>query len=180
MKAWRAVFVGTPEEAWSAAADLSAQVHVRYVDQPYRQVLSVMPEMYDEIWVGAKGMYKMEPVVADGGELIIYAPHINEISVVHGALIRQIGYHVRDYFVKQWDQFKHFPWGVLAHSTHLRGMGTYEDGDRTSAHPGDAGDRHPGRRVPRRQSGLSRSGDDRSASVAAGSQSRSVGGAARR
>jgi lactate racemase len=122
------LFCGTPEEAWRAAANLSAQVHVRYVDHPYRQVLSVMPEMYDEIWVGAKGMYKMEPVVADGGELIIYAPHIKEISVVHGALIKQIGYHVRDYFVKQWDQFKHFPWGVLAHSTHLRGVGTYEDG----------------------------------------------------
>ena len=122
------LFFGTPEEAWSAAADLSAQVHVRYVDHPYRQVLSVMPEMYDEIWVGAKGMYKMEPVVADGGELIIYAPHIKEISVVHGALIKQIGYHVRDYFVKQWDQFKDIPWGVLAHSTHLRGIGTFEDG----------------------------------------------------
>ena len=122
------LFCGTPEEAWGAAADLSAQVHVRYVEQPYRQVLSVMPEMYDEIWVGAKGMYKMEPVVADGGELIIYAPHIKEISVVHGALIKQIGYHVRDYFVKQWDQFKHIPWGVLAHSTHLRGVGTFESG----------------------------------------------------
>jgi nickel-dependent lactate racemase len=122
------VFFGTPEEAWRQAADLSAQVHVRYVDQSYRQVLSVMPEMYDEIWVGAKGMYKLEPVVADGGELIIYAPHIKEISVVHGATIKQIGYHVRDYFVKQWDKFEHLPWGVLAHSTHLRGIGTYIDG----------------------------------------------------
>ncbi len=122
------LFFGTPEEAWQQAARLSAQVHVRYVERPYRQVLSVMPKMYDEIWVGAKGMYKMEPVVADGGELIIYAPHIKEISVVHGAVIRQIGYHVRDYFVKQWDKFKDLPWGVLAHSTHLRGIGTYENG----------------------------------------------------
>jgi len=122
------LFFGTPEEAWRQAANLSAQVHVRYVERPYRQVLSVMPAMYDEIWVGAKGMYKMEPVVADGGELIIYAPHIQEISVVHGAVIKQIGYHVRDYFVKQWDNFKDLPWGVLAHSTHLRGIGTYVDG----------------------------------------------------
>jgi nickel-dependent lactate racemase len=120
------VFFGAPEEAYRAAAGLSAQVHVRYVDRPYRRVLSVLPKMYDEIWVGAKGMYKMEPAIADGGEVIIYAPHIREISVVHGALIRQIGYHVRDYFVKQWDRFKHLPWGVLAHSTHLRGIGTYD------------------------------------------------------
>ena len=122
------VFVDTPEAAWSAAADLAAQTHIHYVAKPYQQVLSVLPEMYDEIWVGAKGMYKMEPVIADGGEVIIYAPHIRDISVTHGALIRQVGYHVRDYFVRQWDSFKHYPWGVLAHSTHLRGVGTYEDG----------------------------------------------------
>ena len=73
-------------------------------------------------------MYKLEPVVADGGELIIYAPHIHEISVVHGRLIREIGYHCRDYFLKQWDRFKDHPWGILAHSTHVRGVGTYEDG----------------------------------------------------
>lgn len=122
------VFVGTPEEAWSAAADLSQQLHIIYVDHPYKQVLSIMPEMYDDLWTAAKGMYKVEPVVADGGEVIIYAPHITEISYTHGKLLDEIGYHVRDYFVKQWDKFKHYPWGVLAHSTHLRGLGTYENG----------------------------------------------------
>lgn len=35
---------------------------------------------------------------------------------------------MRDYFVKQWEDFKDYPWGVLAHSTHLRGIGEYEDG----------------------------------------------------
>lgn len=122
------LYVGSPEQAWSQAADLSAQVHVNYVEQPYWQVLSVMPEMYDDLWTAAKGMYKVEPVVADGGEVIIYAPHISEISYTHGHILEQIGYHVRDYFVKQWDRFEHYPWGVLAHSTHLRGIGTYEDG----------------------------------------------------
>jgi hypothetical protein len=38
------------------------------------------------------------------------------------------GHHCRDYFLKQWDQFKHHPWGVLAHSTHVRGIGTFENG----------------------------------------------------
>jgi len=122
------VFFGTPEEAYLAASSLSSQVHVRWVDQPYKRVLSVMPSMYDEIWVGAKGMYKMEPVIADGGEVIIYAPHIRDLSIVHGRVLHEIGYHVRDYFVKQWDRFKDYPWGVLAHSTHLRGIGTYENG----------------------------------------------------
>ncbi len=122
------VWVGTPEAAWSEAADLSAAVDVVYLDRPVKTVLSIMPEMYDDIWTAAKGMYKVEPVVADGGEVIIYAPHITEISYTHGKLIDEVGYHVRDYFVKQWDKFKDYPWGVLAHSTHLRGIGTYENG----------------------------------------------------
>ncbi|HEY0705263.1 MAG TPA: lactate racemase domain-containing protein [Polyangia bacterium] len=119
---------GSPEAAWEAAADLSAERHVIWCERPYQQVFSVLPAMYDELWVGAKGMYKTEPAIADGGEVIIYAPHLHEVSVVHGKLIRQIGSHVRDYFVAQWDKFKHLSWGVLAHSTHLKGKGTFENG----------------------------------------------------
>ena len=96
-----------------------------YLDRPVRRVLSLVPEMYDEIWTGAKGFYKVEPVVADGGEVILYAPHIREIATSHPQ-IHEVGYHCRDYFVKQWDRFSAVHWGVLAHSTHLRGAGTYD------------------------------------------------------
>jgi len=122
------LFLGTPEEAWSAAADLSAKLHIVYKEKPFRKVLSQAPAMYDDLWTGGKCMYKLEPVVADGGELIIYAPHIREVSVTHGKLIEQIGYHVRDYFLKQCDRFKHIPGGVLAHSTHVKGVGMFENG----------------------------------------------------
>ncbi|MFN0195509.1 MAG: lactate racemase domain-containing protein [Planctomycetaceae bacterium] len=122
------LFYGTPEAAWHNAADLSGKVHIVRVPQPFRQILSCAPPMYDELWVAGKCMYKLEPIVADGGELIIYAPHLHEISITHGKLIEQVGYHVRDYFTKQWDHFQHIPWGVLAHSTHVRGTGTYENG----------------------------------------------------
>ena len=122
------LFAGSPENAWDRASDLSRNLHVTYKEHPFHTVLSCAPAMYDELWVGGKCMYKLEPVVADGGELIIYAPHIHEISVTHGRLIRKIGYHCRDYFLKQWDRFKDNPWGVLAHSTHVRGIGTYDDG----------------------------------------------------
>lgn len=120
------LYIGTPEEAYEAAADLSSRIHIVWLDKPVRRVLSVMPRMYDDIWTAAKGMYKLEPAIADGGEVVIYAPHIDEISYTHGRLLDEIGYHVRDYFVKQWDRFKHYPGGVLAHSTHLRGMGEYD------------------------------------------------------
>jgi lactate racemase len=122
------VFGGSVEESFQQAVELSQQVHILYVERPFNQVLSVLPEMYDEMWVGAKGMYKLEPVVADGGELIIYAPHIKTFSVTHGRWIEQVGYHVIEYFTRQWQRFEHVPLGVLAHSTHLKGPGTFKDG----------------------------------------------------
>ena len=111
--------------SWQAASQISAATHVTYLDAPVRRVLSIIPRMYDEIWTGAKGFYKVEPVVADGGEVILYAPHITEIAGSHPE-IHDVGYHCRDYFVKQWDRFRDVHWGVLAHSTHLRGAGTYD------------------------------------------------------
>ncbi len=127
-QALQGVFVGDMEEAWWAATELSAELDIIVVERPFKRVLSVMPEMYDDLWTGAKGMYKLEPAIADGGEVVIYAPHINEVSYVHGHHLDEVGYHVRDYFLAQWDRFKHIPWGVLAHSTHLRGDGTFVDG----------------------------------------------------
>ncbi len=120
------LYHGTPEEAWAAAAALSARVHVVRVPRPFRRVLSVMPTMYEDLWTAAKGMYKVEPVVEDGGEVVIYAPHLAEVSYAHGALIEEIGYHCRDYFLAQWDRFSRYPGGVLAHSTHLKGLGSYD------------------------------------------------------
>jgi nickel-dependent lactate racemase len=121
-------FVGSPEAAWDEASELSHRLHIVLEEHPFDTILSCAPAMYDDLWTGGKCMYKLEPVLADGGELIIYAPHITEISVTHGRIIEQIGYHCRDYFLKQWDRFKDLPWGVIAHSTHVRGIGTYENG----------------------------------------------------
>ena len=122
------LFVGTPEDAWDKASELSRQIHITYKDKPFQTILSCAPAMYDELWTAGKCMYKLEPVLADGGELIIFAPHLKEICVSHGSHIESIGYHCRDYFLKQWDRFKHVPWGVLAHSTHVRGIGIFENG----------------------------------------------------
>jgi nickel-dependent lactate racemase len=121
-------FVGDVKEAWSAAADLSAKVHIVVKKKPYRTVLGQAPEMYDEIWTGGKVMYKLEQVVADDGKLIIYAPHIDKVSSTWGDYIERIGYHVRDYFLSQMENFRDVPRGVLAHSTHVCGTGIYQNG----------------------------------------------------
>jgi nickel-dependent lactate racemase len=127
------LYIGAPEEAYAGAADLSSKLHIIWLDRPYKKILSVMPPLYDDLWTAAKGMYKVEPAIADGGEVIIYAPHIDEISYTHGHIIDQVGYHVRDYFLKQWDKFKDYPGGVLAHSTHLRGIGEYDAASRVES-----------------------------------------------
>jgi nickel-dependent lactate racemase len=120
------LYVASPEVAWREAAALSSRIHILHVDRPFTRVLSVMPRMYDDLWTAAKGMYKLEPAIAEGGEVVIYAPHITEVSYTHGALIDEVGYHCRDYFLAQWDRFKHYPGGVLAHSTHVKGLGKYD------------------------------------------------------
>ena len=76
------LFVGDCLSAWSTAADLSAQRHIRHVGKPFQKVLSCAPAMYDELWTAAKAMYKLEPAVAVGGEVVIYAPHLEVVSRV--------------------------------------------------------------------------------------------------
>ena len=122
------LFVGDHLSAWSAAADLSAQRHIRWVEQPFQRVLSVAAPMYEELWTAAKAMYKLEPAVAVGGEVVIYAPLLEVVSRVHGRYIYEVGYHILPYFLSQWERFKNIPLGVLAHSTHLRGSGVMENG----------------------------------------------------
>ncbi len=122
------LFIGDLYNTWDAAADFSSSRHINWVKKPIQRVLSCAPPMYDELWTAAKAMYKLEPAVALGGEVIIYAPHLDTVSYVHGKYIYEIGYHILDYFLQDWERFKQFPLGVLAHSTHLRGSGIMENG----------------------------------------------------
>jgi nickel-dependent lactate racemase len=125
-QAFHGMYVGNYVEAWSAAADLSAQLEIVMVPRAFKRVLSMPSKIYDDLWTAAKAMYKTEPAIADGGEVIIYAPHLTEVSYTHGKLIDEVGYHVRDYFVKQAERFEHVPGMIKAHSTHVKGSGSYE------------------------------------------------------
>lgn len=122
------LFIGDHLSAWNQAADLSAACHIHWSKRPYRRVLSCAPSMYDELWTGAKAMYKLEPVVCLGGEVIIFAPHLDTVSRVHGKYIYEVGYHILPYFLSDWKSFENIPLSVLAHSTHLRGSGIMDCG----------------------------------------------------
>jgi len=122
------LFVGATETAWRQAAECAVKLHIERVAYPYRQVLACCPPMYPDLWTGGKCMYKCEGAVADGGELIIYAPHVTTFSQAHAATVERVCYHVRDYFLAHWDRYRHEPRAVLAYLVVLKGTGTYVNG----------------------------------------------------
>jgi nickel-dependent lactate racemase len=126
-----AMEAGPLTEAWRRAALISRRVHVVFKPRRYRKLLACCPSMYPDLWTGGKGVYKCEPVVADGGELIVYAPHVTCFSEVHEAVIRELGYHVRDYFLAHMDRYRHLPRAVMAYSVIVKGDGTYLNGVET-------------------------------------------------
>ena len=122
------IIIGDHLSAWEEAVKHSRERNICWFDKPFKKVLSCCPLMYDELWTGGKAMYKLEPVVTMDGELTIFAPHLDVLSISHGKTILELGYHVLPYFLTQWDRFKHHPLGVIAHSTQLRGSGRMENG----------------------------------------------------
>jgi nickel-dependent lactate racemase len=122
------LYFGTPQSSQAAAAELSSRVNVRYVDRTYHTVLSMLPELYDEFWTGAKGIYKLAPVVADGGTLILYAPHVRTIAHTHGATIERLGYHVTGYYLHHLDELRDVSPLVMGHAALVAGDGSYENG----------------------------------------------------
>jgi hypothetical protein len=86
------LFTGGLRETVRQAAAVSAQVHVRYTGRRYRRVIALLDEHYDELWVGGKASYKLGGIIEDGGELVIYAPHLKGISTTHGRMIEKYGY----------------------------------------------------------------------------------------
>ena len=66
--------------------------------------------LYPELWTGAKGVFRGDDTVADGGELVLYAPGVREISATHGQAISQVGFHGWPYLLEHLDRWQ--PLGV--------------------------------------------------------------------
>jgi nickel-dependent lactate racemase len=86
------LYAGEIREAFRRAAEISRQLHIRYTGRKYKRVVALLDQHYDELWVGGKASYKLGAIIEDGGELIIFAPHLTKISETHGALIEKYGY----------------------------------------------------------------------------------------
>ena len=86
------LFTGDIKKAFRQAAEVSRQVHIRYTGRKYKRAIALLDPHYDELWVGGKASYKLGAIIEEGGELIIYAPHLTKLSETHGALIEKYGY----------------------------------------------------------------------------------------
>ena len=117
-------------EAYKQAVSASSQLHVIYLDEPLEFAVQVIDKSYDEIWTAGKGSYKLQSpgVMAPGGEIIIYAPHINcfhsrpEMDLA----LRQIGYHCKDYVKKYLKLNPEFSKNIAAHVINVRGTGSFD------------------------------------------------------
>jgi len=87
-----ALFCGDFRLALRQAAEVSRYVHIKYTGRKYKRVVALLDEHLNDLWVGGKASYRLGPVIEQGGELIIYAPHVNCISDTHGPLIERFGY----------------------------------------------------------------------------------------
>jgi lactate racemase len=122
------LYFGDPVASHRAAAALSQDVNILWTGRRYRRVVAECPVKYDELWTGGKLAYKTQEVVEQGGEIVMYAPHLDSIAPQHPD-VEKVGYHSLAYFLAQWDRFKDVEPSSIAHSTHVAGPGAYEEGE---------------------------------------------------
>ncbi|MDT5157394.1 MAG: hypothetical protein QOH51_1751 [Acidobacteriota bacterium] len=124
-----ALFCGDFREAFRSAAEVSRRVHIRYTGRKYRMVVALLDQHYDELWVGGKASYKLGGIIEEGGELIIYAPHLHAISETHGLLIEKYGYapidRVRELVALSTELRSNL--AVAAHLAHVSYAGTRDE-----------------------------------------------------
>jgi nickel-dependent lactate racemase len=87
-----ALFAGDLYEAFRRGAKISSEVHIKHIGRKYKRVVALLDRHYDELWVGGKASYKLGSIIEAGGELIIYAPQLKQLSATHGHLIEKYGY----------------------------------------------------------------------------------------
>lgn len=116
-----ALFCGDFRKSVREAAKVSGQVHIKYTGRKYGRVVALLDSHLNDMWVGGKASYRLGPIIEEGGELIIYAPHLHSLSDVHGRLIRKYGYApletVREMVANSEELRQHL--GVAAHLTHV-------------------------------------------------------------
>jgi nickel-dependent lactate racemase len=99
----RGLFIGDDFEVFQMAAELSLQVNFDMVEKPLKKVVVWLdPTEFKSTWLGNKSIYRTRMAMADGGELIVFAPALKEFGEDKqiDQLIRKYGYKGTPYTLK--------------------------------------------------------------------------------
>jgi len=91
----RGLFIGDDVECFNLAAALSLKVNFEMVEKPINKaVVYLDPQEFHSTWIGNKAIYRTRMALADGAELVILAPGVNQFGEDKGIdrLIRKYGY----------------------------------------------------------------------------------------
>jgi len=91
----RGLFVGDDVECFERASELSLKVNFTMLGRQIRKaVVYLDPGEYKSTWIGNKAIYRTRMALADGAELIVLAPGVEEFGEDRGIdrMIRKYGY----------------------------------------------------------------------------------------
>jgi nickel-dependent lactate racemase len=91
----KGLYIGDDDECFNLAAGLSLKVNFKMLDEPLKKVIVYLdPAEYKSTWLGNKSIYRTRMVMADGGELIVLAPGLQQFGEDEqiDKLIRKYGY----------------------------------------------------------------------------------------
>jgi hypothetical protein len=91
----RGLYIGDDVDCFSLASALSLQVNFEILDEPIQKaVVYLDPGEFHSTWIGNKAIYRTRMALADGAELVILAPGVNQFGEDKGIdrLIRKYGY----------------------------------------------------------------------------------------
>lgn len=92
----RGLYIGDDARTFEAAAELSRQVNMTFLDKPLSKVVVYLdPREFKSTWLGNKAIYRTRMAMQDNGQLIIIAPGLREFGedTEIDRLIRKYGYH---------------------------------------------------------------------------------------
>lgn len=130
-----ALFAGDYRLALRRGAEVSRRVHIKYTGRKYSRVVALLDPHYEDLWLGGKASYRLGAIIEEGGELVIYAPHLRCISETHGEDIERFGGYaplekVKELVARSGELQANLC--VAAHLTHVAYAGrTDESGDIT-------------------------------------------------
>jgi nickel-dependent lactate racemase len=90
----RGLYIGNDVQCYDDACELSLHVNFNLLDKSPTKIVVYLNEEYHSTWLGNKAIYRTRMAIANGGELIVLAPHVSAFGEDGhiDELIRAVGY----------------------------------------------------------------------------------------